>query len=52
MKTNSKFIIAIIITSYPDKIDVIGEKGLITASKLKTFCPGITIIQFKGNLDR
>jgi len=43
---------AIVVTSYPHNAEVIGDNGLISASKLKTLCPGISVFQFKGNLDR
>ena len=43
---------ALIITTYPNNIEVIGEKGLISVEKLKTICPGVSVIQIKGNLDR
>ena len=43
---------ALIITTYPNDIEVIGDKGLISAKKLKNICPGVSVIQFKGNVDR
>ena len=43
---------AVIITTYPNKTEIIGRNGLIKTSELKEICPGVTIVQFKGNVDR
>lgn len=43
---------AIIVTTYPDNTEIIGTNGLIKPSELKELCPGVSIIQFKGNVDR
>ena len=43
---------AIIVTTYPDNTETIGSSGLIFTKQLKKICPGISIIQFKGNIDR
>jgi len=43
---------AIIVTTYPDQVEVVGENGLITPKELKATAPGVSVIQFKGNVDR
>ena len=43
---------SIIVTTYPNNTEIIGTNGLIKPKKLKQLCPGVSIIQFKGNVDR
>ncbi len=35
---------ALIITTYPNKIEVVGNKGIISIEDLKSQCPGVNII--------
>ena len=42
----------LIVASYPDLREIIGEKGLINPKDLKRVNPEISIIQFAGNIDR
>jgi len=42
----------VIVTSYPDRKEIIGNEGLIKTKQLKEHCPGVVVIQFKGNVNR